>query len=321
MGTELDPISKTFTGPVPITEPIDPLAPAAGSGTASDLILTAVSSTLSDTFSSPFVVYTPDIAYVGNDTGTLFRVKNVFCTVDPTCTGLTPPAPSLDSNWNLTGVLSTGCPGKLTSPVVASTGNVFVGCSDGTLYGFTNTGAALLGSPLTVGNGGATGGIVDAPIVDEVNGFVYVVSGNSLGGSSVLVQASATNLSASVTVTLGAGGKFNLHAPAFNNAYFSASFASVSGVQGTSAVNSPTGTTSNWQIYEWGVSGVSTSPATLYGVGFANTRVMTSGAASNFLQIAGSVNTEFSRYRINECYTDQSFASALRGLRFQRHRL
>ena len=66
---------QDVTGPVPITEPTDPLAPAAGSGTASDLILTAVSSPLSDTFSSPFVVYNSDMAYVGDDSGTLFRIQ------------------------------------------------------------------------------------------------------------------------------------------------------------------------------------------------------------------------------------------------------
>jgi hypothetical protein len=151
---------------------------------------------------------------------------------------------------------------------------------------------------------------VDAPLVDVVNNFIYVVSGNN-GTNSVLLQA-ASDFSSSVTAILGAGGHFNLHLPAFNNAYFSASFASVSGVQGTTALNSPTGMTSNWQIYEWGVSGVSTSPATLYGVGFDNTHVMTSGAASNFLQITGSVNTEFSPVtELMNGSTDQSFASAL----------
>ena len=51
-------------------------APGAGTGTATDLALGSAS----DTLSSPFVDYANDVAYIGNDTGTLFRVKNVFCT-------------------------------------------------------------------------------------------------------------------------------------------------------------------------------------------------------------------------------------------------
>ena len=106
------------------------------------------------------------------------------------CTDGGTPAPSLDGNWGTAGGLATGCTGKLTGAVVdGGTGNIFVGCSDGKLYGFTLAGAALPGSPLTVGNGAATGGIVDPPMMDAVNGFVYVVSGNSAGGTSVMVQA------------------------------------------------------------------------------------------------------------------------------------
>ena len=75
-----------------------------------------------------------------------------------------------------------------------------------------SAGAALPSSPLTVGDGSTTvhgnvGGIVDPPMIDAVNGFVYVVSGSS-GGTSVLVQAGTTSFSSPspVTATLGAGG-------------------------------------------------------------------------------------------------------------------
>jgi hypothetical protein len=40
-------------------------------------------------------------------------------------------------------------------------------------------------------------------------------------------------------------------------------------------------------------SGVAGKPATLYGIGFSNTHVMTAGPASNFLQIIGSTAVEF----------------------------
>ena len=139
--------------------------------------------------SSPFVDYANDLAYVGNDSGVLFRIQNVFCT-NPSCTNGGSPAPSLDGNWGTGGGLATACTGQLTGPVVdGKTGNIFVGCSDGKLYGFSPAGVALPSSPLSVGDGSTTvhgnvGGIVDPPMIDAVNGFVYVVSGFSSGGAS-----------------------------------------------------------------------------------------------------------------------------------------
>jgi hypothetical protein len=187
-------IINTFTGL---------LAPVAGSGTASDLSLGATG----DTLSSPFIDLTNDVAYVGNDLGVLFRVKNVFCTL-PACAGA---APSLDLSWNSTGSVTiggscAGASGKLTGPVVdGSTGHVFVGCADGSLYGFDSTGATLATASIFVGDGSVpTGGIVDPPLIDAVNKFVYAVSGSS-AGSSVLVQASTVDLSGKVTAQLGTG--------------------------------------------------------------------------------------------------------------------
>ena len=152
-------------------------------------------------------------------------------------------------------------------------------------------------------------------MVDAVNGFAYVVSGNSAGGTQVLVQAGTTSFSSPtpVTATLGLGGSFNLHAPAFNAAYFSGAFSSVANVQGTTDSNTSTGNTSNWQIYEWADSGVSSSPITLYGVGFNNSHVMNSGGAGNFLQISHSIGVELSPVtEFLNGSTDQIFVSGLK---------
>jgi hypothetical protein len=245
-------------------------------GTVTDLALVPSLGTASDTLSSPFVDYVSDVAYIGNDSGTLFRVKNVFCTL-ATCAGA---APSLDLLWGPGGALATGCLGALTAPVVDLTGNVFVGCSDGTLYGFDFMGVALSGSGTAVGDNSVTGGIVDPPLVDVVNGFVYVVSGSS-GETSVLAQFSANNLSPSAAATFGVGGPtgFNLHTPAFNDAYFS-------------STNS-----ANWLIYEWALSLASdgvTLLDTLYGVGFNSSHTMNSGAPADIFPIPGSTASEFS---------------------------
>jgi hypothetical protein len=236
-------------------------APAAGTASATDLALGSTASD-SDALSSPFVDYTYDFAYVGNDNGTLFRIVDVFCTVNPACEGGSPPEPSLDATWGTAGALSV-CPGfALTGPVEDPvTQNVFVGCADGNLYGFTSAGVPLANSPLGVGDGSATGGIVDPPLIDVVNGFVYAVSG-SFGGSAVVVQAKTSDLSSSVVATIGAGGVFNLHSPAFNDAYFSSI------------------TSTDWLLYAFASDSGGTAVA-LYGITFDASHNMTSGTPDN----------------------------------------
>lgn len=226
----VDQTPATFTQNVgtPLTvtinsaSPFSGVAPVAASGTATDLVLGSGEATLS----SPFVDYNNDLAYVGNDSGVLFRIANVFCTL-PSCTPGTSLAPSLDTSWPATGATAgTGtlnvCSGKLTGPVAGgSSGNIFVGCSDGKVYGFTPAGAAITGSPMTVGNGTATGGVVDPALLDNVNNLIYVVSGASgVSGPQVVVQASTQDLSSPVVATMAAGGNHNVHAPAFNDNYF-----------------------------------------------------------------------------------------------------
>ena len=235
------------------------LAPAIGSGHSTDLTL----GTTGDTNSSPFIDYLTDQAYVGNDAGVLFRINNVFCTL-PACQGGGTPAPSLDATWGTAGALTTGCPGELTGPVVDQVGHVFVGCSDGKLYGYTSAGVALTGSPMVVGNGGTDGGIVDSPLVDVVNGFLYVATGNN-GTNSVVaqIQILATSITLTSTATLDPPGVFNLHSPAFNNAYFNG---------GTPL------------LYEFTPNNNSTF--SLWGIAFNGSHVMTSGTPANKLVIS-----------------------------------
>jgi hypothetical protein len=265
---------QSVASPVTITSGFSTTTPAAGAVT--DLAL-ATGTTQSDTLSSPFVDYTNDLAYVGNDSGILFRIKNVFCTT-AACTGGGSPAPSLDTTWGSSGALTIGgtCTGKLSGAVVdGGTGNIFVGCADGNIYGFTAAGVALTNPSVTVGNGSATGGIVDPPIIDAVNHFVYGVSGASAGGTSVMVQASTTNLGSVVTATLGAGGAHNLHAPVFSSGYFS-------------SLN-PT----HWLLYEWALNAAGNN-IMLYGATFAAGHIMNGGTPANTIQIGGSTSVEFS---------------------------
>jgi hypothetical protein len=251
---------QTVTSPLPITAFTNPTAPVAGSGTASELVF----GSLTDTLSSPYVDYSNDIAYVGNDAGVLFRIKNVFCTL-ASCANA---APSIDTTWGSSGSV-TVCAGKLTSPVQDFlTGNVFVGCSNGNVYGFNSAGAALSTPFFAVGNGTAKGGVVDPPIVDGTNGFVYAVSGSGAppnNASGVLVQAK-TNMSSVRISVVGDGGFQDLHAPAFNDAYF------------TNA------TSTTWLIYTGGFDATDAN-LVLYGTGFDGSRNMNTGNAGNSFSI------------------------------------
>jgi hypothetical protein len=235
-------------------------APVAASGTATDLAFGASGAGSGDTLSSPYVDYSLDKAYVGDDKGNLVRIQNIFCT---SCT-----APNLDSTWGTGGTVVVGsgsCAGtansRLTGPVQDPvTGNVYVGCADGKVYGFTSSGTALANPSVTVGNGSAIGGVVDPPIVDGINGFVYAVSGTN-GTSPVLVQAK-TDLSSPRTATLGGVGGVNLHSPTFNDAYFS-------------SMNSAT-----WLIYVQGYNGGG-NHTFLYAAGFDASRNLVTGTPAN----------------------------------------
>ena len=259
-------------------------APAAGSGTATDLVLGASGT---DTLSSPFVDYSRDLAYVGNDLGVLYRIKDVFCTsINPHCSGATKPAPSLDSTWGTSGAV-TVCTGALTAPVLDyNTLNVYVGCSDGKLYSVSQSGTV---KSLSVGDGIASktyGAIVDPPIVDGVNSFVYAVSGSAGGGKNGVVVQAKLDFSSSVAVPIGAGNQCNIHAPALNNAYYT----------------SPTFT--NALLYITGITGTVSQPCTagssttgalqLYAVTFSSAGVMSSGAPAHSIGEGGGPGGEWS---------------------------
>jgi hypothetical protein len=261
-------------------------APAAGSGAATDLTL----GTASDTISSPFIDYGRDLAYVANDKGVVFRIKNVFCTISAACSGGTPPAPSLDTTWGTSGALTIGgtcvtTSSQLTGPVFDSgTQNVYVGCADGKLYRITQAGTV---TSLAVGDGVGSktfGAIVDAPVVDGVNGFVYVTSGSAGGGANgVLVQAKL-DLSAPVAVPIGAGNQCNIHSPAFSNAYFTsptnaASIILVGGVTGT--------------VGPCTAGGATGGAAVLYGATFGAGGVLNTGAPAHSLTSGNPVGSEF----------------------------
>ena len=250
--------------------------PVAGSGTATDLTF-GIDSGASDTISPPFVDYTNDYAYVGDDEGNLYRIKDVFCPTFSTDTGCTDGlAPSLDLTWGTAGVVSVGggC-GQLSGPVEDfATGNVFVGCSDGRVYAFKSTGAKLSTNFIGLGSGPPTGGVTLPPVVDSANGFIYAVAGTD-NTNPVLMQAT-TALGARQIIGLGrvptSGVSIGL--PTFNTDYFLSS------------------TSANWAILSCGNDSTGTLTE-LYTVGFSASRTMstiTPGASAQF-ELAPDVET------------------------------
>jgi hypothetical protein len=283
-------------------------APTAASGTATDLALATLIATGSDTLSSPYVDYAHDFAYIGNDNGFVFRIKNVFCTTAACGTAV----PAIDTTWGTQGAVSV-CGGQLTAPVLDFyNSNVYVGCADGKLYSISQAGVV---KSLVVGDGVAAktyGGIVDPPIVDGINGYVYAVSGSGNGGAiGVLVQATA-NFSSSVTATVGVGNQCNIHAPTPNNAYFTSITSAgalmyVAGLSATGAIQQPCTANS---------LGLGATPpqVELYGVTFGAAGVMTSGTPAHGVTDGGGPGYEWSP--LAEFYnattaTDWLFISAL----------
>jgi hypothetical protein len=186
-----------------------PATPAAGAVAQVNYTSTTVTgctaNTAGDSNSSAYIDYINDVAYVGADNGVLYRIGGVF-----------------HGTPTLQYCITVNAGKQLTSPVYDSVHNeVFV--SDGfSVYGYTpgTTGFTLVKSIAVASNAG-TDPIVLSPIVDPVNGFVYVFSrDNSTNASAIVSQMNTALTSQSVAVI----GLKNTNAYVldgdFDNAYY-----------------------------------------------------------------------------------------------------
>jgi hypothetical protein len=231
-----------------------------------------------DTISEPFYDFTNDVLYVGDTAGVLHKFINVFNG------GAT--APSEDNSndgvtggavWPITVHAGTG----LTSPVYDSvSGNVYVGDSTGRLS-FVRTTLSTVGTctapcldavNLAVGTGGA---IVDGPIVDGTNGFVFAINGTETAHDGTILQA-PTSLASSVTESVGANSGTTgvaMYGGAFDNVYFNSSKPNIAGfmyVCGKQSETVTAGATDRPAIYRLGfnaTTGVMNSVSTSFQVG------------------------------------------------------
>jgi hypothetical protein len=178
-----------------------PNTPAAGA-----LRSVTYATNATNTRSSPFVDYDGDAAYVGSDNGYLYKITGVF----KGTLAVGPPV-LVTSNAKLTGAVRD-----------PFTGLVFV--SDGQYVKAYDSNLAHK-AELSVSS--SSTGIVDPPIVDVTNKFVYVISRyNSAGTQAAAVQipysASSPWFGTPVYGDIGRTGGNYLRSGAFDNGYYTA---------------------------------------------------------------------------------------------------
>lgn len=184
------------------------------------------STTINDTTSSPWVDYGADIAYVGADDGSIYKITGVFKGT-PALAGAPWPI-----KVSVTNAL-------VTPPVLDShRGLLMVGSLNGNLYQINTATGALASLP--VGATTPNRGIRAAPIVDVTNGTTFVVSSND-GTSGVLVEVDTATLTqlakARIGVASHSGTAVNLYQPAFSDSYYNDSSTGVVRLCGTGAAD------------------------------------------------------------------------------------
>jgi hypothetical protein len=168
-----------------------------------------------DTNSAPYVDYSTDTIYIGDDSGKLHKFTNVF---------LGTPA---ESGAPFAAVSSA----KLTSPIFdSSSGKVFLGDAGGFLYSVTSSSGTVVKSAQL----DSSAPIVDPPIVDSTAGKLYVfvtesAAGSLGGGNHNAVAQYSTGFGsganpAAYAVGNGSGSSgAPLHAGALDDAYITSS--------------------------------------------------------------------------------------------------
>lgn len=218
-------------------------------------------SSFSTTTSAPWIDYSDDIAYVGDDNGTIYEISPVFKGTPALVRSIT---------------VSSGY--RMSPPVLdREIGQLLVGSRNGDLYEIDTATGAL--SALIIGaHGGTNPGVLAAPIIDITNGTAFVTSSND-GTSAVIVQLDVSTLTQLEKARIGIGAHsktvLSIGQPALNNNYYNNPSTGTIYACGTGAND-----TTPW-LYTFGFSGVdmNTTPA-------SSQQLLTSTAAtcSNFTE-------------------------------------
>jgi hypothetical protein len=239
-------------------------APATpGTGNNASLVSITLSGNYYDTRSSPFIDYTNDIAYVGDNQGYLHKITGVF---NGTPTEVT------TGGWPFM-VDAANAPVELTSPVFdgGTSQSVFVAGGYGTANNGNGTGKIYCvlpsGSACTTKSIVTGAGVQDGPLLDSTNETIITAQYATGGTASSITQVSTSLASSSlVTVTYGSNA-MNPYNGTFDNAYYT----------------SP----ASGHFY---FCGPVTSPytSTLYRVGFSSSGKMNSSTDGNTLQLTSA---------------------------------
>ena len=165
---------------------------------------------VADSSSTPYIDYGSDTAYVGDDSGKVWKITGVFQG--------TPAKATSDPNWPSSGSFQTGTAGLLRSPV-AALGKIYVPDAAGSLHVITPA-ATPTEIVTTLDATGVAGQAFDGPIVSVNNsgGTVFAFGQDRLNTPIVLQTDSSGGVLRRVSM-LGDGS-----APTFNgifdNTYF-----------------------------------------------------------------------------------------------------
>jgi hypothetical protein len=111
-----------------------------------------------DSFSSVWVDYSNDLAYVGTDDGSVHKIQNIFCTTASCIASPVAPSEITTVGWPVT---LTGA-GPLTSPVEDANGVIYVaGATSGLLYAISSSGAVTTSNQSFMANSIVDGAMLD----------------------------------------------------------------------------------------------------------------------------------------------------------------
>jgi len=191
------------------TSPTAPATPGSGGSSLTRLsyttsTATGCNSSAANSNSSAYIDYGNDVAYIGADNGILYRIKPVF-------TGTPAVQYCITVNKNK----------KLTSPVYNESTNV-VYVSDGfSVYAYSVGASSFTAAgSIAVASTSASDPIVLSPILDVLDGFVYVFSGADSTNTYSIVSQMNLALTSQATAQIGPTTNQFILDGDFDNVYY-----------------------------------------------------------------------------------------------------
>ena len=222
-GSTFDVLTLDTTGSGNGTAYNAPAVP--GTGNNAKVVSIKLNGNQSVTYSSPFVDYDDDVAYVGDDSGYLHKITCVFNRNSSTCTPAEVTANG--SGWPFRVVSGQ----VLSAPVYDTTsGNIYMGAGNGYVYCVNLNGTtpgACTTSRVGVANGSGSDAIEDGPIVVSNGTSSWVYSqGNGSTTSYVMQVPTSTSrgFGTAVYVPVGVDAPSVLHNGDFDNNYYKGNY-------------------------------------------------------------------------------------------------